>query len=122
MRELVRAAPDIYPGFYTLPTPAKESKRKLLQRSLRIINHTIGMTFTDECTSRLLEEEDAATERMLYARQSHPPSQVGIELAIGFFRRVRRRETFSPARHLLRERVVPAWCGSARVPPIGMLE
>jgi anaerobic magnesium-protoporphyrin IX monomethyl ester cyclase len=95
VREIVRAAPDIYPGFYTLPTPAKKAKRNLLQRSMRVLDRTIGMTLTDERTARLIEEDDEATERMLFERQTHPADQVGVGLAIGFFRRVRRREHFS---------------------------
>jgi anaerobic magnesium-protoporphyrin IX monomethyl ester cyclase len=94
VREIVRAAPDIYPGFYTLPTPAKKAKRKLLQRSMRVLDRTIGMTFTDQRTARLIEEDDDATERLLFERQKHPADQVGVGLAIGFFRRVRRREGF----------------------------
>ena len=94
VREIVRAAPDIYPGFYTLPTPGKAAKRKLLQRSMRVLDRTIGMTFTDERTARLIEQDDEAAERMLFARQKHPADQVGVGLAIGFFRRVRRREGF----------------------------
>lgn len=90
-RELVRAAPDIYPGFYTLPTPSKLAKRRLLERTMRALDRTIGMTLFDEQVNRLIDEDDDATERRLYAEQRHPSDQVGVGLAVGFFRRLRRR-------------------------------
>jgi anaerobic magnesium-protoporphyrin IX monomethyl ester cyclase len=93
-RELVRAAPDIYPGFYTLPTPAKKAKRRLLQRTMSALDRTVGRTLTEEQVNRLLDEDDAATERRLYAEQRHPADQIGVGLAIGYFRRLRRREEF----------------------------
>jgi anaerobic magnesium-protoporphyrin IX monomethyl ester cyclase len=117
VRELVRAAPDIYPGFYTLPTPAKRAKRQLLERSMRALDRTIGRTLVEPKINRLIDEDDDATERRLYAEQRHPSDQIGVGLAIGFFRRLRRRGQFCSGEkpfegtrgpRMVRERAEPA--------------
>ena len=88
---LVAAAPDLYPGFYTLPTPAKAEKRRLLQQVMSKLNRTIGQTMIDPRIGRLLDEESPEIERDLIQSQSDPCEQIGTGLALSFFRRSRRR-------------------------------
>src|SRR6185369_3007491 len=59
VRELVRAHPDIYPGFYSLPTPNKNEKRLQLDEVMRSLTRTIGSTVFDPRTARLLKEHAA---------------------------------------------------------------
>ena len=92
--ELVRAAPDIYPGFYTFPTPAKRRKRALLRRSMRALDRTVGRTLLDDRTCGLLKREDRGTEEELLREPTHPADRIGVGLALGLFRRSRRRAAF----------------------------
>jgi hypothetical protein len=116
LRELIRDAPDIYPGFFTFPTPAKRKKRELLRRSLRALDHTIGSTFFDPSVASLLKEDCEWREQQLLASQLHPADRVGVGLALGFFRRLRNRDEFASGRRpfegtrgpgLIRERAEP---------------
>jgi hypothetical protein len=117
VRELVSAAPDIYPGFYTLPTPAKEEKRAQLEHVMRSLNQTIGRTFFDRRVARLLKQEDRAVEQELLAAPRDPVDRIGTGLALGVFQRTRERQAFlsgeEPFRgtrgaRLVRERLEPA--------------
>ena len=117
VRELVSAAPDIYPGFYTLPTPAKEEKRAQLEHVMRRLNQTIGRTFFDRRVARLLKQEDRAVEQELLAAERDPVDRIGTGLALGVFQRTRERQAFlsgeAPFRgtrgaRLVRERLEPA--------------
>jgi len=92
IRDLIRDAPDIYPGFYTFQTPAKRKKRKLLERAMRALNRTVGRTLFDSAAARLLREDCRPVERKLLAAEHHVADRIGVGLALGFFRRVRRRD------------------------------
>ena len=59
---LVRAAPDVYPGFFTLPTP-EEGEKRLMGMVKRTLDRTIGATLFDPDTARLLDEEAPESER-----------------------------------------------------------
>jgi len=116
VRQLVRDAPDIYPGFYTFPTPAKQAKRKSLEQSMRALDRTIGRTLFDSRIAGLLERDDVDTEREILAAQQHPTDRIGVGLALGFLRRTRRRTAFETGRmpfegtrgpRLVRERLEP---------------
>lgn len=120
VREIVRAAPDIYPGFYSFQTPAKRAKRKLLERAKGSLERIIGSTLFDPQIAGLLEHDDQVTEQQLLAGQRHPADQIGVGLALGFFRRTRHRNDFNAGLKpfegtrgaaLVRERLEPA--GSA---------
>jgi radical SAM superfamily enzyme YgiQ (UPF0313 family) len=117
LREIVRAAPDIYPGFYTLPTPARISKRRFLERTMRALDRTVGNTILDARVGRLLREDAVEVERWLLDGQRHPADRIGVSLAVNFLRRARRRaEAESDMRpfegtrgpRLVRERAEPA--------------
>jgi radical SAM superfamily enzyme YgiQ (UPF0313 family) len=94
VRDLVRTAPDIYPGFYSLQTPDKHAKRKLLERTMGSLERMVGSTLFDPQVAALLEHDDHATERELLAAQRHPADQIGVGLALGFFKRTRHRAAF----------------------------
>jgi anaerobic magnesium-protoporphyrin IX monomethyl ester cyclase len=120
LAELVRAAPDIYPGFYSFETPAKRAKRKLLRRSMSVLEQTIGSTLFDPRRGRLLREADAAVEQELLGTYSHPADRVGMGLAVSFFKRVRalhdsagEEKPFAGKRgaRMVRERSEPALTG-----------
>ena len=89
VREIVRSARDIYPGFYTFPTPAKQEKRELLARTMRVLDRMVGATLFDPRMGGLLEHEDPALEKELLEACDHPSDRIGTGLAIAFFRRVR---------------------------------
>jgi len=91
VRDIVRAAPDIYPGFYTFPSPAKRSKRELLERTMQALERMVGTTLFDPRIAGLLEHDDAGLERELLAAERSSTDRIGVGLALGFFRRTRRR-------------------------------
>ncbi len=94
IRTLIQNAPDIYPGFYSFYSPAKKRKRELLERSMRALDRTIGSTMLNSHTARLLTKGDESVERELIESQNHPADRIGVGLAVGFFRRARRRDAF----------------------------
>jgi radical SAM superfamily enzyme YgiQ (UPF0313 family) len=94
VRELVRAHPDIYPSFYTLPTPGKNEKRLRLEEVMRSLTRMIGSTVLDHRTARLLKQDAADVERELLAAHPEPAERIGVGLALGLFRRTRYRAQF----------------------------
>lgn len=88
---LVRAAPDVYPGFFTLPTPDEAEKRRLMGKIKRTLDRTIGATLFDPETARLLDEDAPEVERSLFDAETDSSGRLGVGLAISFFRRSRRR-------------------------------
>jgi radical SAM superfamily enzyme YgiQ (UPF0313 family) len=97
IRAMVERAPSLFPGFYTFPTPDKQAKRELLQRSMRALDRTIGMTIFDDGIGALLEEENGFLEQELLHNKSDPSDRIGVGLALGFFRRTRRRHAYRKA-------------------------
>jgi anaerobic magnesium-protoporphyrin IX monomethyl ester cyclase len=89
--ELVRAAPDIHPGFYSFPTPAKEAKLRLLDQVMRAFTRTIGSTVFEPRVAKLVEEADDALERDLLAAPLDPADRIGVGLGLGYLGRTRRR-------------------------------
>jgi radical SAM superfamily enzyme YgiQ (UPF0313 family) len=94
IRHLVRKDPDIYPGFYTLPTPEKNEKRLQLDRVMKTITQTVGSTIFDSRTKMLLKPETAEgdaspIEKELLAAHTEPVERIGVGLALGMFRRAR---------------------------------
>ncbi len=88
---LICAAPDLYPGFYTLPTPDKDQKRSLLENVMRAFNRTIGQTLLDGRLGGLLEHDSPELERALIDAEQHPCPRIGVGMAVSFLRRSRRR-------------------------------
>jgi hypothetical protein len=88
---VVRAAPDVHPGFFTYETPDKPAKRQVLAEVVATLEGMIGRTLLDERVARLLEADDPELERELLAERATPPETIGVGLALGYFRRTRRR-------------------------------
>ena len=93
LQSYVRDAPEIFPGFFSFPTPHKEAKRELLTRSMRVLDQTIGATLFDDKLGSLLGLENRKLERSLLKKAKHPSDRIGLGLALGLFRRTRRRAT-----------------------------
>jgi radical SAM superfamily enzyme YgiQ (UPF0313 family) len=74
---LIRAAPDLYPGFYTFPTPAKDQKRALLESVRSSLNRTIGRTLLDRRLGGLLEHDSPRIERELIDAEDDPCRRIG---------------------------------------------
>ena len=94
LRALVRAAPDIYPGFYSFRTPAKAAKRKQLDRAMAVLNRVVGSTFFDQRRAKLLQEDDEAVEQEILGAHRFAADRIGAGLAVSFFRRCRSRAAF----------------------------
>jgi anaerobic magnesium-protoporphyrin IX monomethyl ester cyclase len=94
VRELVRASPDIYPGFYTFPTPALSAKRDLLNATMRALERTIGATIFNRELADLLYHASPTVERATLAAQRNTTDRIGVGLALGFFKR--KREATNP--------------------------
>ena len=82
---LVRAAPDVYPGFFTLPTPDEGEKRRLMSMVKRTLDRTVGATVFDPETARLLDEEAPEIERALFEAETDSTGRIGVGLALSFF-------------------------------------
>jgi anaerobic magnesium-protoporphyrin IX monomethyl ester cyclase len=89
VRQLVASAPDVYPGFYTFPTPSKAQKRDVLEEIVSALNATIGATMLDPQVSRLVDTDAEDVERALLERETDPCDRIGVGLAISFLRRCR---------------------------------
>jgi radical SAM superfamily enzyme YgiQ (UPF0313 family) len=96
---LVRAAPDIHPGFYSFASPAKRAKRKSLERSVSVLNQVVGSTFFDPRRRRLLKHRVKCVEREILSEFHSPAEQVGAGLAVSFFRRCRDRDAFDAGKN-----------------------
>jgi hypothetical protein len=103
IRHLVRKDPDIYPGFYTLPTPDKNAKRLQLDRVMKTITQTVGSTVFDSRTNMLVKPETAegdasSIEKEILAAHTEPVERIGVGLALGMFRRARWGREFRAGR------------------------
>jgi len=96
LRAIVTSAPDIYPGFYSFPTPAREAKRGLLEQAMGALHRTVGSTLFDRSLAALLQHDDPDLERALLAAQDGTCNRIGTGLALGLFRRTRRRTSTAP--------------------------
>lgn len=95
VRDLVRAAPDVYPGFHTFPTPDKQAKRARLQQVFAALERTLGHTVLDHRVAVLLDRDDAGVQEELLARATDDVERIGVGLALGFLRRTRRQRPSS---------------------------
>lgn len=99
IREMVREAPEIYPGFYTLPTPSKAEKRNYLNHVMQTLTQTVGRTMFDTRVAELLKQENADLETELLAGCGDAAAdRIGVGLALGLFRRVRFKDDFMTGR------------------------
>jgi radical SAM superfamily enzyme YgiQ (UPF0313 family) len=115
LRRLVRSAPDIHSSFYSYETPARRTKRKLLGRSMTILNRIVGRTFFDSRHAQLLLGPNPEVEREILTAYQHPAEKIGAGLAVSFFRRSRLRAAFERGEnpfsgkrgpHMTRERTI----------------
>jgi radical SAM superfamily enzyme YgiQ (UPF0313 family) len=91
MADLIRAAPDIYPGFYGFPTPDKYTKLAHLERVMRAFERTVGSSVFDSRVARLVDHDDQPLEESLLTAPSHPADRIGVGLGLGYIGRGRRR-------------------------------
>lgn len=91
LRRMVLAVPDVFPGFFCFPTPARKAKLRLLQRAISALERTVGNTLLDPAVDRLLDRDEPATERRLLRAETHPSDRIGVGLALGLLRRARRQ-------------------------------
>ncbi len=91
IKDIIECAPQLFPGFFTFPTPDKEIKRAYLEQSMRSLDHTIGLTIFDDQVNGLLDSDDQETETRLLNGAGEPAERIGIGLALGLLRRTRRR-------------------------------
>jgi radical SAM superfamily enzyme YgiQ (UPF0313 family) len=107
LRTLVRSAPDVYPGFYAFPTPDKVAKRRLLEQVVQSSNRTIGSTILDPRMAQLLQREAPEIEREVLERPQESSDRIGVGLALGVFRRSRRRSGVTTTQPSERNRGAP---------------
>ena len=91
VREMVQSHPQLFPGFFNLPTPAKAKKREFLEKAMEALDRTVGDTLLDPAVSLLVEEHRPEVERALLNAAAEPEDRIGVGLAVGFLRRCRRR-------------------------------
>lgn len=91
VRGIIDRAPELFPGFFTFPTPDKERKREDLRRALRALDYTLGLTMFDERVYKLLSQEDRDAEMHLLEEANGSEELIGVGLALGLLRRTRRR-------------------------------
>jgi anaerobic magnesium-protoporphyrin IX monomethyl ester cyclase len=90
LADYVRRAPDIHPGFYSFPTPAKSAKIERLEGVMRAFQRTVGSAVVNTRVADLTTTPDEALERELLAAPGAPVDRVGVGLGLGFFAQVRR--------------------------------
>jgi anaerobic magnesium-protoporphyrin IX monomethyl ester cyclase len=107
VRELVRAAPDIYPGFYAFPTPSKREKRQRLSDAMHMLERIVGSTLLDGRVAGLVQHADSELEESLLAAANGAVERVGTGLALGYFRRIRANaQEARPAKNVRGPRIV----------------
>lgn len=89
LRDLILARPDIYPGFFSFPTPEKEKKRATLRKALGELHRMIGLTFVDPAVADLVKRPNISLEEFLMQTEHLPENRIGRGLALGYFRRLR---------------------------------
>jgi radical SAM superfamily enzyme YgiQ (UPF0313 family) len=99
VRRIIEQAPELFPGFFTFPTPDKARKRDDLRRSLRALDHTVGMTMFDTRIAGLLSHDDRTIETRLLEDAACAEERIGVGLALGLFRRTRRRRNGTKEKH-----------------------
>jgi anaerobic magnesium-protoporphyrin IX monomethyl ester cyclase len=91
VRSVIEKAPHLFPGFFTFPTPDKSAKREKLGEVLSALEVTIGKAMLDDSVNELLVEDNCELERELLADTTSAPVRIGTGLALGVFRRARRK-------------------------------
>jgi radical SAM superfamily enzyme YgiQ (UPF0313 family) len=88
--DFVRRAPDIHPGFYSFPTPAKQAKIERLESVMRAFDRTVGSSVFNPRVAELANAEDEVLEQDLLAAPAGATDRIGVGLGLGFFERIRR--------------------------------
>jgi radical SAM superfamily enzyme YgiQ (UPF0313 family) len=102
VRHIIDRAPELFPGFFTFPTPDKVKKRDDLRRAMKALDHTVGMTVFDESVAGLLSRDNRAAEIQLLRQADSSHELIGVGLALGLFRRTRRRHSALAATDIVR--------------------
>jgi radical SAM superfamily enzyme YgiQ (UPF0313 family) len=92
LRQIIRANPHIYPGFFSFPTPNKLEKRNLLFKVMKNLHQMIGRTLLDSRVAELLKTENSQLEKKLVRNLTEPVDKIGVGLALGYFKRLRRHK------------------------------
>ena len=100
VRAVIDQAPDLFPGFFTFPTPDKAAKRARLQRVRKALHRALGRSVFDEDIGRLLVHGDAALEARLITEAGAPEERIGVGVALSWFRRIRWQRTADPTQRL----------------------
>ena len=102
VRRIIDRAPELFPGFFTFPTPDKARKRADLRRAMKALDHTVGLTVFDPDVGGLLSEDNRSAEISLLQQAESPHELIGVGLALGLFRRTRRRHSALAAKDIVR--------------------
>ncbi|WMS44507.1 radical SAM protein [Acuticoccus sp. MNP-M23] len=89
--EVIDMAPHLFPGFFNLPTENRDEKRAYLEKSMRALDFTVGSSLFDKEVLALMEAGNRLTEERLLQGAEDDADRIGIGLALGLFRRTRRR-------------------------------
>jgi anaerobic magnesium-protoporphyrin IX monomethyl ester cyclase len=90
LRDIIGKSPDLFPGFFTFPTPDKAGKQAKLDEVVSALEGQLGQIMFSDSVRRLLAEHDGALEAELFANAVTAPERIGVGLALGVFRRTRR--------------------------------
>jgi hypothetical protein len=58
---------------------------------MRVLHASIGRTFFEPCIAELLQYDNTDLEQQMLSRCRKAIDRIGVGLALGYFRRVRRR-------------------------------
>ena len=89
--KLVLKYPNIFPGFYTFPSPSLDEKRELMTKIFQAIHRTLGLILVEPSVAVLLDREDQRVERHLLNEAEDDVDRIGVGLGLGLMRRARRR-------------------------------
>ena len=92
LRNLVMQHAELFPGFFTFPTPDKEAKVDLLNDVVSAIEQTIGRVMVQESVHKLLSSRNRQVEEELLSQAASPSERIGTGLALGVFRRARHKQ------------------------------
>jgi anaerobic magnesium-protoporphyrin IX monomethyl ester cyclase len=94
--DFVRRAPDIHPGFYSFPTPAKEAKIERLENVRRGFDRTVGSAVFDARVADLANVANDALEQNLLGGPMTATDRIGVGLGLGYFAGIRRGKAKDP--------------------------
>lgn len=90
VRDVIAAAPALFPGFFTFPTPDKTAKRAKLVEVSGALDAMLGRMVFDDRVHSLMTTDHDQLEAALLSEASPGCERIGVGLALGMFRRTRR--------------------------------